>query len=145
MDHHAFPFFFLGASSLVHDASCHSSGTLMDHHAFPFFFLGASSLVFVCDIFSAKTCFTHFCSSIKKALTTRVRTQAAQREPPYARFTRRSRFLRRRYSMGRKRGNPIRALPQSPQCGPFAFFFRTWTVSLPPGVRNVLCLFDLVL
>ena len=29
------------------------------------------------------------------------------------------------YSMGRNLGRPINALPQSPQWGPFAFFFST--------------------
>merc|ERR1719440_251144 len=123
----------------------HLDASIMLQFFFLPFLLPPSSLVFDWDIFSASTCFTHFCSSMRKARITRVRVQRAQREPPYALFTRRSRFFKRLYSTGRKRGKPINALPQSPQCGPLAFFLSVWKVSLPPGVLRVRCLFDFVL
>merc|ERR1719206_1636782 len=97
---------------------------------FPFLPFFGALVSLACDTFSAKTCLTHFCSSIRNARTTRVRTHVAQREPPYARFTRLSRFFKRLYSTGRKRGRPMSALPQSPQCGPLAFFFKVCKVSL---------------
>merc|ERR1719272_88587 len=92
------------------------------------FLVGVS---FEAEIFSARTCFTHFCSSMRKARITRVRVHPAQREPPYGRFTRRSRFFRRLYSTGRRQGTPMIALPQSPHFGPFAFFCTWWYTSLP--------------
>merc|ERR1719235_482479 len=102
-------------------------------HFFPFFdFEEDSALAW--DSFSCRTCFTHFCSSMRKARTMRAFTQAAQRVPPYARFTRRSRFLRRRYSVGARQGMPISAFLQSPHLGPCRTFLTVWNTSLPPGV-----------
>jgi hypothetical protein len=52
----------------------------------------------------APTFFTIFCSSMMNARRMRSRTQCAQREPPYARFTVRSWEDRRRSSLVRRRG-----------------------------------------
>eukprot|EP00411_Alexandrium_monilatum_P023578 CAMPEP_0175222220 /NCGR_PEP_ID=MMETSP0093-20121207/20712_1 /TAXON_ID=311494 /ORGANISM="Alexandrium monilatum, Strain CCMP3105" /LENGTH=62 /DNA_ID=CAMNT_0016515801 /DNA_START=87 /DNA_END=271 /DNA_ORIENTATION=- len=48
--------------------------------ALPFLpFLAGASFSFACDSFSAKTCLTHFCSSIRKARITRIRVHLAHR------------------------------------------------------------------
>merc|ERR1719384_2122899 len=112
-------------------------------HFFLDLLLDVGSLV--ADIFSAKTCFTHFCSSMRKARTMRILTHLAHLEPPYARLMDRLRFLSLRYSIGLSAGMPMRRFLQSPQCGPFALFFTTRAISRPPGVRSGRILFDLVL
>merc|ERR1712166_904870 len=67
------------------------------------------------------TCFTIFCSSIRKARTMRARTHLAQREPPYARDTFFLFFARRAYRVGFSTGIPWRAEWQSPHFGALHF------------------------
>ena len=64
----------------------------------------------------------------------RLRTQVAQREPPYARETVRSLLWRRAYWTGRRHGMPLILVPQSPHLGPAAILPTYCTTFLPPGV-----------
>merc|ERR1719221_1145312 len=111
-----------------------------------FFFLpaGASSF-FCCEIFSARTCFTHFCSSIRKARRTRFRTQRPHLTPPYARVTWRSRCFRRFLSYGRPAATPWSFPPHSPHLTYLAIFLTRCRTFRPPGVFTTSTLLLLVL
>ena len=76
--------------------------------------------------FSAKTCFTHLCSSIKNALTIWFRTERALLDPPGALLT----FLSRYFNLLGEVTVP------SAFAAPWTAYWllRTWYTNLPPGV-----------
>merc|ERR1740123_90906 len=103
-------------------------------------------LAFFCwEIFSARTCFTHFCSSIRKARRTRFRTQVPHFTPPYARVTWRSRCFRRFLSYGRTAATPWSFPPHSPHLTYLAIFLTRCRTFRPPGVFTTSTLLLLVL
>merc|ERR1711939_780821 len=70
----------------------------------------------------ARTRLTILASSTRNARTMRSRTQLAQREPPYARWTVFCLFEICAYWRGRRAGTPGRAMWQSPHFGADAAF-----------------------
>jgi hypothetical protein len=72
------------------------------------------------------TLLTIFCSSMRKARTTRWRTQRGQRQPPYERLTVFMRRDMRLHSTGRAGTTPLSLILQSPHLGNDGFFLMYW-------------------
>ena len=98
---------------------------------------------FPCCALSTRT--TNFCSSIRNALTILDRTHFAHRDPPYARETVFLVFERVAKTFGRTDFTPRNFSLQSPHLGVVPAFLVCKYTNLPPGVFEILRLFDLVL